>query len=132
MSAPPFKPLRVAPHRFAAFVPAVAPLSLGRAAFLAALLPVVALGSLGDGIAADPRGEHRLFVLSLDGMISGILEAVDGGAIFAEVIMDASDPSPGQATRFAKKHLGPPKYENLELRVGLDHSKPIYDWIHAS
>jgi len=67
------------------------------------------------------------FLLKLDGVEAGFIKSIDGGAIYAEVINEQVGPS-----YFVKKHIGPPKYEDFTIQVGLWMGKPVYDWIAAS
>ena len=54
------------------------------------------------------------FQLKLDGVETGFLKSVDGGAISAEVINEPADSS-----NLVKKHLGPPRYEPFSIQIGL-------------
>ena len=74
-----------------------------------------------------PRSVAGSFFLNLDGAKCGFLKSVDGGDISAEVISEPAAPG-----GFVKKHIGGPKYEELELRFGLDLAREVYDWIGAS
>jgi phage tail-like protein len=67
------------------------------------------------------------FFFQLDGVKTGFLKSVDGGAVTAEVITQASGP-----TYFPKKTIGTPKYEDFNLQLGFSMSKAVYDWIAAS
>ena len=67
------------------------------------------------------------FFLNLAGVKTGFLKSFDGGGISAEVINE-----PVGATYYTKKHIGQPKYEDINLQVGFSMSKAIYDWIAAS
>ncbi len=67
------------------------------------------------------------FFLNLDGVPCGFVKSVDGGGITAEVIHELSGPS-----HFVKKHIGPLKYEDFTLQIGLSMTKAVYDWIAAS
>jgi hypothetical protein len=66
------------------------------------------------------------FFLNLDGAPCGFVKSVDGGGIAAEVIHEPSGPS-----QFVKKNIGPLKYEDVTLQVGLSMAKAVYDWIAA-
>jgi len=68
------------------------------------------------------------FQLVLDGVKTGFLKSVEGGAATAEVVSEASD----QSSPFIKKHLGAITYEPLVVEFGLSMDKSIYDWISAS
>lgn len=67
------------------------------------------------------------FFLNLDGVSCGFVKSVDGGGITAEVVHEPSGPS-----YFVKKHIGPLKYEDFTLQIGLSMAKVVYDWIAAS
>jgi hypothetical protein len=74
-----------------------------------------------------PRSVAGSFFLDLDGVKCGLLKSVDGGGITAEVISEPTGPG-----GVVKKHIGPPKYEEFELRIGLGMARQVYDWIAAS
>ena len=63
----------------------------------------------------------------LDGVNTGFLRSVEGGAATAEVISEVVGTS-----YFAKKHLGQIRYDPFGLRFGLAMSTDVYDWINAS
>jgi phage tail-like protein len=67
------------------------------------------------------------FFFNLDGVKTGFIKSIDGGAISADVITEAVGTS-----SFAKKHIGTPKYEDFALQIGFSMSKAVYDWIAAS
>jgi len=67
------------------------------------------------------------FMFNLQGVKCGFLKAVDGGAISAEVIEEKLGPD-----FFVKKHIGQPKYEDIELTIGFELVQDVYDWIAAS
>lgn len=67
------------------------------------------------------------FMLALDGVTCGLLASSVGGDISADVIEERVDGSP-----FVQKHIGPPKYEDLTLQLGLGLASPVYDWIAAT
>jgi tail tube protein gp19 len=67
------------------------------------------------------------FQLKLDGVESGFVKSVDGGAITAEVINEAVGPTP-----YVKKHIGPPRYEDFTIEIGLWMARAVYEWIQAS
>jgi hypothetical protein len=67
-------------------------------------------------------------ILYLDGEACGWLRSVRGGEVFADVIDE-----PGAVVgRVVKKHLGRPRWEDLELQVDLSLRGEVYDWIAAS
>src|SRR5262245_47013316 len=67
------------------------------------------------------------FQLKLDGVEAGFIKSVDGGAITAEVINEGAGPTP-----YVKKHVGPPRYEDFTIEIGLWMGHAVYDWIQAS
>jgi phage tail-like protein len=73
---------------------------------------------------AGTRFAAGRFALELDGTMCGFLKSVEGGAISAEVIVEAL----GTST-FPKKHIGPPKYEELVLGLDLSLDKLVYQWL---
>lgn len=54
-------------------------------------------------------------------------EDVDGGGIYADVNLDLDG-----AAHFAKKHLGPPRYDAFDLPVGFSMSSGLFDWMVGS
>ncbi len=67
------------------------------------------------------------FQLVLDGVKTGFLKSVDGGAIVAEVVSEAVGSS-----HFSKKHLGTVRYSPYVVQFGMSMTKDVYDWINAS
>ena len=65
------------------------------------------------------------FALELGGTMCGFLKLVEGGAITADVIVEPGTP-------FRKKHIGPPRFEELVLQLGLGLDKAVYQWITDS
>jgi hypothetical protein len=77
--------------------------------------------------AAAPRGFlPAQFVLSLDGKTVGILASAEGGTLVGEVV------SRHEESPIAKKHLVNTAHEDLEIQLGLDAERPIYDWVDAT
>jgi T4-like virus tail tube protein gp19. len=68
------------------------------------------------------------FFFSLDGIKCGFVKSVDGGDVSADVIEEP----PKSGTSFTKKHIGQPKYSDIELSVGFGMTQSFYDWIAAS
>jgi len=83
----------------------------GSLAIAARVAPHVAL-RLGAGNAAD---------------VTLLPKTIEGGNVYADVISVMSG-----GEHFAHKHLGPPKYEDLVLQVGLAISDEFFDWIATS
>jgi hypothetical protein len=67
------------------------------------------------------------FQLKLDGVDTGFLKSIDGGATSAEVISERVGPS-----FQAKKHIGPPRYEDFTIQIGLWMGSVVYEWIQAA
>lgn len=67
------------------------------------------------------------FQLKLDGVEAGFVKSVDGGAISAEVINE-----PVGSSYYAKKHIGPPRYEDFTIEIGWWMGKVVYEWIQNS
>ncbi|HVN60648.1 MAG TPA: phage tail protein [Gaiellaceae bacterium] len=67
------------------------------------------------------------FFFNLQGVKCGFLKAVAGGDISAEVVEEKTGPD-----YFTKKHIGQPKYEDIELTIGFDMVQDVYEWIAAS
>jgi len=67
------------------------------------------------------------YFFNLQGVKCGFLKAVDGGDISAEVIEEKLGPE-----YFVKKHIGQPKYEDVELTFGFGLVQDVYEWIAAS
>lgn len=66
-------------------------------------------------------GRH---VLQINGAVCGFLRSVAGGGGFAQV---AQEP----VLQETKKHIGPPRWEDVELRLDLPPAAPVRDWITA-
>lgn len=56
-----------------------------------------------------------------------LINEFDGGGIYAEVTSELS-----AGSHFAKKHLGPPKYDDFVVPVGLSMSQQLFDWVAGS
>jgi phage tail-like protein len=67
------------------------------------------------------------FALTLDGVMCGFVDTIDGGDISADVIEEKV-----AGAVFSKKHIGQPKYEDFELELGLSLAQSVYDWIAAT
>lgn len=66
------------------------------------------------------------FMLTLDGVEVGFLQSFEGGHVTAEVINEMLAP-----LYFAKKHIGPPRYEPITLEVSISMADPVRDWIQV-
>jgi hypothetical protein len=76
-----------------------------------AAIPHFAL-RLGTGDAAD---------------VTLLFKDFEGGSVYADVISELSG-----GEHFAHKHLGPAKYEDFVLQIGLAMSGELFDWIAGS
>ena len=77
-------------------------------------------------MATIDRGSTVVSFLELEGVNCGIVKSVDGGAISAEVVVERTG-----GELFDRKHIGPPRYEEFVLQLGLSMGPPVYDWIAA-
>jgi hypothetical protein len=68
---------------------------------------------------AGSRFAAGRFALDLGGKVVGFLRSVEGGAISAEVIAEPQ----------GKKHIGPPRYEDILLGLDLSLDKSVYQWL---
>ena len=100
---------------------------LGGAAALAGLAAGAGVNARSARSAGPRSYSAGNFFLVLDGVKTGFLSSVEGGAITGEVIRETSGGS-----YFIKKHLGQPKYEEFTIDLGLSMAKPVYDWIASS
>ena len=66
------------------------------------------------------------FLLALDGVESGFLKSVAGGAITADVV------SAHGGDYYDEKRLGGVRYEPVTLRLDLSLAHAVYDWIAAT
>lgn len=79
------------------------------------------------GALADRGYGTSNFAFELEGAKAGFISSVEGGAISAEVVEEATGMSVAR-----KKHLGPVKFEEIQFEAGFGMGKPIYDWISDS
>jgi hypothetical protein len=104
---------------------------LKTAAFLAGGIGFMGLHGLRPqpaSAALDPRASVAgRFALELDGLFIDFLQETDGGFPKAEVIAEPIGPSP-----FVKKHIGPPKYQDITIRCNPVMPKPLFDWVAAT
>ena len=77
-------------------------------------------------MATSNRIDTAASLLELEGVTCGGVQSVDGGAISAEVFTEPTGADP-----FARKHIGPPRYEEFVLQLGLSMNRAVYDWIAA-
>jgi hypothetical protein len=56
-----------------------------------------------------------------------LLSASEGGSVYADVVSVFED-----GLHFARKHLGPPKYETFAIPIGVAASKGLFDWVAGS
>jgi hypothetical protein len=67
------------------------------------------------------------FTLELDGYSAGFLKSVEGGGIKTDLISEPVGPH-----HVVFKHIGPAKYEDFTISVGLGTSAPLQQWIQDS
>jgi hypothetical protein len=65
--------------------------------------------------------------LEFDGAPCGFLKSVTGGGASADVVVEAIGPG-----HFAKKHLGLPFYEDIQMQIGFDLAGTIYRTIAST
>jgi hypothetical protein len=88
---------------------------------------------LGLGVVpvdAGPAGRPysaSMFALELDGGSPAFLRSAEGGGIKADVVEERDPFTP----MLAKKHLGPPSYDDLVLALEPDALAPLADWLAA-
>jgi hypothetical protein len=101
---------------------------LTRAGMLAggmALLSIPSLRTSAEGVMAHPAAGS--FALELDGQIVDSLKSAEGGFPKAPVI---EEPLPNAA--FLKKHIGPPRFQDIVIQCNPVMPRPLFDWIAAS
>jgi hypothetical protein len=76
---------------------------------------LAALGHFALRLGAGPAADVTL------------LEDFDGGSIYADVLSEHS-----AKLHFVKKHVGPPKYEEFALQVGVSMSQELFGWVAGS
>jgi phage tail-like protein len=88
---------------------------------------LVLLMVLGTGAASSRSYVSGNYSLTLDGVNTGFVKSIDGGAIYAEVVNE-----PMGADKIVHKHIGQPKYQDFTMQIGFSMAKPVYDWIAAA
>ena len=88
---------------------------------------VMAIVWSNTGVGAAPPVDRRFvsakFALELDNAVVGLVNAVEGGLAFSEVVkMEGED-------FFFKKHIASPGVRDIRLEVGADMDKSFYNWI---
>jgi hypothetical protein len=79
----------------------------------------------GTAAAADVRGySASRFALQVDGQSAGALREASGGGAYAEVVPER--PGPDGVVR---KHLGPPKFEDITVVGGAGLSPGFWAWM---
>jgi hypothetical protein len=79
-----------------------------------------------EPVMAIASATQVMHVLQIDGAMCGFLRSVAGGAGFASVSQDP------MLHETSKHILGPPQWEDVELRLDLPPAGPVRDWITAS
>lgn len=90
-------------------------------------LPNVLSGRPGTAEAAIRKETHTsiTLLLELDGQFAGRIAAVDGGGVFADIVVEP----PGQGP-YQLKRPGPPRFEDIVLDMTLGSiEKPLSSWI---
>lgn len=80
-------------------------------------------GIFAPSVGRIATGER--FVLTLDGIVCGLVISAEGGNISAPVVREPAGP-------FVRKHLGTATPEPIELLLDLSLQKLVYDWISES
>ena len=62
--------------------------------------------------------------LELDGQFIDFLKSAEGGFPKAEVFLEPPGPN-----SFIKKHVGPPKYQDIAIQFDPLMPKPLFDWV---
>ncbi len=81
----------------------------------------------GNSVRGFPVGYFALRLDAGNATDITLLSNIDGGSIYADVIADFE---PG--LDFARKHLGPPKYEAFAIPIGPGISHGLFDWLAGS
>ena len=77
---------------------------------------------------ADPRvSPAGSPALELDGQFIDALRSAEGGFPKAEVLLEPAAPN-----SFGKKHVGPPRYQDIAIQFDPLMPKPLFDWIAAT
>jgi hypothetical protein len=80
----------------------------------------------GEEMLVSLAGSLTRNILHIDGVVCGLIKSAEGGGGVADVI---EEPPLGV---LVKKHVGQPRWEDLELQVDLSQSDTVYSWIAAS
>ena len=91
--------------------------------FLTFAIPLFAGGN--EGARGDIAANDIMLVI--DGKSCGILKALTGGSVFADVISEKPGPD-----NIIKKHIVGIIYEDLGLEMGFSLDPSIYQWISNS
>jgi len=90
-------------------------------------LPNILSGRSGTAEAAIRKETYTsiTLLLELDGQFAGRIAALDGGGVFADIIVEPLGQSPYQP-----KRPGPPRFEDIVLDMTLGAiEKPLSSWI---
>jgi hypothetical protein len=85
---------------------------------------------MSPAVATATQRVAESFALRLDGSgapTTGLVSGASGGVFTADVIQHHSGSDP-----FARKMLGPPRHEDIEIEIGAAMPAPLFDWIAAS
>src|SRR4051812_9755244 len=86
-------------------------------------LAIGLLAAMAQGADVRSYGGER-FAVTLDGVNCGSVRSVGGGGVSSDVVTEKSG-----AGLFASKHLAGPSYEPIEIQIGFENDKAIYDLI---
>jgi hypothetical protein len=103
---------------------------LTRAGIVAGGMAVLGIPGLRPA-AAEAAGQRSFtvgnFLLDLDGQIVESLRSAEGGFPKADVISMSVGPS-----GVVKKHVGPPKFEEIAIECDPVMPKPLFDWVNSA
>lgn len=96
---------------------------------MVALLAAATTSTPVDAPAAEVRSYGAgSFALLLDGVTAGTLQAVSGGMMLADVVIEPALTRGG----FPKKHLSTARFDPLHMQVTLPMTKPFSQWLSAA
>lgn len=100
----------------------------GLKGFLFCAVMAIVWSNTGIGAAPPVTRSYAAgyYALEIDGSVVGLVNAVEGGLAFGDVVKDAGEDF------FFKKHLGNPGFRDIRLEFGADMNKSLYDWISAA
>jgi hypothetical protein len=98
---------------------------LTRAGLLAGGMALLGVPALRPQLAASATVDTRAYAagtsaLELDGQFIDFLKSSEGGFPRADVVSEPSGPN-----QFVKKHIGPPKYQDIAIQCDPAMPKPL-------